>query len=364
VLIMVYMLVTPVVVALWANQAWYCAVTTLISVVCMKGIDLIAVELENPFGSDANDLPTFSMHQAMNRDLALLVNSETQQPPGLSDKARMTFEALVSMNIEGQLSLEQYHKRNEGEPMFKRLRSAVADSSVTFGLLRGDGSHDKLEVQKQHFIQKFSISRRRISRILNLAQAASPREMSLDSSVPLYYSVKEIKRNTPWAEPGREEKTSSSNEDRSLELAGAASSTSFLDDSNRSQDSGCMPRWSDVVRDLSQLLKDHLRQQLEQQEAVYERHLRAAADALCAQRELSQIQRPKRAPTTQCSREMAAAGTVSRPTDAPPSLRTCEAELASQHSVSDSDGVEQMLGSPIPGMADAIHLPMPHRSVT
>jgi len=370
VLIMVYMLVTPVVVALWANQAWYCAVTTLISVVCMKGIDLIAVELENPFGSDANDLPTFSMHQAMNRDLALLVNPETQQPPGLSAKARTTFEDLVTMNNEGQLSLEQYHKHKENEPMLKRLSSVVTDSGVKFGFRRADACFDKSQVQQQHFWQNFSMSKQRITTILNLSQAvpssSSGALVTQDNTVPSYYSAKEIKMNAPRAEQGREEKQSILTEERSSELVGAASSASLLDGSNRSEleASGCMPRWSDVVHDLSQLLKDHLRQQLEQQEAVYERHLRVAADAVCAQRELGQIPRPKCALPTQCSREMAAGDGVSRPTDVPPLLPASDAESALQHSVSVSDGAEQMLCTPLPGVPDAIHLSMRHQSVT
>ena len=50
VLIYVYMLITPLVISVWTTHAAYAGFATLMSVVFMKGLDLIAIELENPFG--------------------------------------------------------------------------------------------------------------------------------------------------------------------------------------------------------------------------------------------------------------------------------------------------------------------------
>merc|ERR1739847_83324 len=79
----------------------------------MKGIDIIAIELENPFGDDPNDLPTFQMHHAMNRDLTLLVNPQTWTIPKLLPTAIVRYEDLDSKNKEDRLSLAQYYEQQE-----------------------------------------------------------------------------------------------------------------------------------------------------------------------------------------------------------------------------------------------------------
>merc|ERR1719245_2715289 len=113
------MVVTPIVINLWAAHAWYCAIATFISVVCMKGLDVTAIELENPFGDDPNDLPIFQMHHSMNRDLTLLVNPKTWTIPRLLPTALIKYEDLVTMNKEDRLSLAQYYEKQEHNTLQK-----------------------------------------------------------------------------------------------------------------------------------------------------------------------------------------------------------------------------------------------------
>jgi len=98
VLLSVYMVITPVVVCLWATSPWVCAGFTFASVVCMKGLDLVASELQNPFGEDANDLPMVEMHVEFNQMLTMLVNPLTANVPKLLPTARKTYADLVAIN--------------------------------------------------------------------------------------------------------------------------------------------------------------------------------------------------------------------------------------------------------------------------
>merc|ERR1711879_809058 len=100
VLITVHACMTPLVICQWTASLWSCAALTLMSVMCMKGLDLISTELENPFGEDANDLPTYQMHYEMNRDLVLLLNPRTWVVPNLNNEAVLDYEKLTAVREE------------------------------------------------------------------------------------------------------------------------------------------------------------------------------------------------------------------------------------------------------------------------
>ena len=70
-MIYVYMVMTPLVICSLEWAAVLCAVFTAVSVVRMAGHDIIASELENPCGSDPNDLPIYEMQSYMNRIMLL-----------------------------------------------------------------------------------------------------------------------------------------------------------------------------------------------------------------------------------------------------------------------------------------------------
>lgn len=95
VLILVYMCVTPIIICTWSDSPYYCFTATFVSLVCMRGLEMIAVELENPFGTDPNDLPLAEMNAAVNRDLSLLVNPRTWQIPQLLDSALVDYDELM-----------------------------------------------------------------------------------------------------------------------------------------------------------------------------------------------------------------------------------------------------------------------------
>merc|ERR1712151_501499 len=94
------MVVTPIVLSMWTTKISTCAFFTFLSVLCMITLDLIAQELENPFGDDPNDLPSFAMQEEMNRDLLLLVHPEASLVPDLASSAVTSYETL---NEKGSL---------------------------------------------------------------------------------------------------------------------------------------------------------------------------------------------------------------------------------------------------------------------
>jgi len=76
--------------------------------VCMLGLDLIASELENPFGTDANDLPTLELQHEMNRNLMCLLQPHAWDVPELTKRAVFSFKDLVEQNNRDRASLEQF----------------------------------------------------------------------------------------------------------------------------------------------------------------------------------------------------------------------------------------------------------------
>jgi hypothetical protein len=74
----------------------------------MKALDGIAIELEMPFGEDANDLPVEELHDTMNKSLLLLLNPDSWKPPRIADSACLDFAELQSNFDKLSISLNAY----------------------------------------------------------------------------------------------------------------------------------------------------------------------------------------------------------------------------------------------------------------
>merc|ERR1719413_266443 len=77
-------LMVPLIVCQWMETWYLAAVFAFIQVFTLWTLNLIAVELENPFGSDPNDIDTLQMQVTMNIHLRLLINTTTQRTPLLT----------------------------------------------------------------------------------------------------------------------------------------------------------------------------------------------------------------------------------------------------------------------------------------
>lgn len=81
------LILTPFVMCAWTNHWLWCGASTFISVGSLWCINLIASEIEQPFGDDCNDLPTREYQVEFNNLLMLVLDPRTNRVPHLSGKA-------------------------------------------------------------------------------------------------------------------------------------------------------------------------------------------------------------------------------------------------------------------------------------
>jgi predicted membrane chloride channel (bestrophin family) len=109
ILIRIYMIFTPFMMCRWTDNEWAAALFTLASVLCIKTINMIATEIENPLGDDVNDLPVHQYHDEFNDHLVLLLQAGTLKPPTLQKTAVMDPDVLLDPQHAKGISLEQYY---------------------------------------------------------------------------------------------------------------------------------------------------------------------------------------------------------------------------------------------------------------
>merc|ERR1719182_536547 len=66
-------------------------------------LNFIAMELEDPFGEDPNDLPLADFQAEMNNCLLMLLHTNTDMIPGTSEECVMDFHGLLrTMDISSE----------------------------------------------------------------------------------------------------------------------------------------------------------------------------------------------------------------------------------------------------------------------
>jgi len=120
-LLLLHLCVVPFIVSQWVTKAWWAALFSFIQVFTLWTLNLIAVELENPFGTDANDVDGGEMQLEMNNHLRLLLHIDTLQTPGLCSG----FERKKDMNDYTR----DLHKITTFEEMWLGM-SDTADTGV------------------------------------------------------------------------------------------------------------------------------------------------------------------------------------------------------------------------------------------
>lgn len=82
-LLILHWLIVPFVTTQWVQYPFWAFVFVFVQVFILWSLNFIAVEIENPFGSDANDLDGHHMQLEMNRQLTLLLQPSTMRSPTL-----------------------------------------------------------------------------------------------------------------------------------------------------------------------------------------------------------------------------------------------------------------------------------------
>jgi len=96
-LLAIYSVFTPVVMVFWSSSVQSSFMFTFFSTFGMFCIEIIATEIEHPFGEDANDLPVVEFQEEINSGLLLLMEPLAQRAPELSEKAKLNHKQLISM---------------------------------------------------------------------------------------------------------------------------------------------------------------------------------------------------------------------------------------------------------------------------
>mmetsp|Transcript_44263 Transcript_44263/g.102241 ORF Transcript_44263/g.102241 Transcript_44263/m.102241 type:complete len:605 (+) Transcript_44263:35-1849(+) len=82
-LLALHWLVAPFVISQWVTSAAWAAIFVIIQVFILWALNFIAIEIENPFGSDPNDLDGRRMQEELNTHLLMLLRVEAARTPQL-----------------------------------------------------------------------------------------------------------------------------------------------------------------------------------------------------------------------------------------------------------------------------------------
>jgi len=93
-LMCLHFLLTPGVVAQWMERSHWAALAAFVQVFVVWALRFTAVELENPFGHDANDLDFEVNHRVMHENLLMLQTPAAAGPPQLHETRAATFQNM------------------------------------------------------------------------------------------------------------------------------------------------------------------------------------------------------------------------------------------------------------------------------
>lgn len=98
VLLFMHLVLTPFMVLQWVDLAAWAGIFTFIQVFTLWSLNFITLEIENPFGSDDNDLDARQMQMDMNEHLLLLLAPEAQRMPQLRPEAELSHNAMLAQH--------------------------------------------------------------------------------------------------------------------------------------------------------------------------------------------------------------------------------------------------------------------------
>jgi len=121
-LLVMHWFLVPFVVSQWVQNPWWAFIFSFMQIFTFWTLNLIAVELENPFGTDTNDIDSMGMQLEMNEHLRMLLKEETRATPHL--KAGTTMSIGLSMKEEAKEAKEMMNRTTQ-----RAMRETVANGS-------------------------------------------------------------------------------------------------------------------------------------------------------------------------------------------------------------------------------------------
>jgi len=91
-MLLVHWGLTPIIIQTWTSSPTWAFIFSFIMVFTYWSLNTIAINLENPFGTDDNDMDFNEMQQELNRNLVVLLGPSSSHLPKLVDKADLKFD--------------------------------------------------------------------------------------------------------------------------------------------------------------------------------------------------------------------------------------------------------------------------------
>eukprot|EP00931_Biecheleriopsis_adriatica_P050556 TRINITY_DN29277_c0_g1_i1.p1 TRINITY_DN29277_c0_g1~~TRINITY_DN29277_c0_g1_i1.p1 ORF type:complete len:491 (+),score=71.48 TRINITY_DN29277_c0_g1_i1:62-1534(+) len=132
--LLLHLLVTPALISACISHKVMAPLFTFASLFGMFSVNFIAIELENPFGNDANDLPLEHFQEEMNLCLLMLLHPNTDLVANVGSECQYDFNQLTDI-MRGDFSSQQ---------TARRLWNSVNPSRATIAV-KGVGAFDRAD---------------------------------------------------------------------------------------------------------------------------------------------------------------------------------------------------------------------------
>mmetsp|Transcript_120784 Transcript_120784/g.240581 ORF Transcript_120784/g.240581 Transcript_120784/m.240581 type:complete len:650 (+) Transcript_120784:60-2009(+) len=141
-LLVLHWLMTPVVVLAWVDLYTWSGLLSFLQVFIVQALNLISVEIENPFGVDANDLDSGGMQEEMNGYLTLFARHDLRKIPSLNAEAVEEFDlhlrevqlpllaAFDTLDVELAESDRKGRDFSRAQIRIKQRRNSISRASV------------------------------------------------------------------------------------------------------------------------------------------------------------------------------------------------------------------------------------------
>lgn len=117
-LTVLHMAISPLIMVQYTKSVWSACLLTCVSVVSVISLNIISLELENPFGEDNNDLPANEVHDHFRDSLLVLADPDNWQVPRLLPTASLDFGHLKVRRDSHRNTLSD-HMNRDGGPAFE-----------------------------------------------------------------------------------------------------------------------------------------------------------------------------------------------------------------------------------------------------
>jgi len=111
---------TPMIMSTTVTSKVMCGIITFVPVFAMYSLNFIAIELENPFGVDTNDLPLEHFQSEMNSCLLMLLHTNTDLIATTSNDCMMDFDSLYKEICDAEHEGEEEDRMSSRTHMSRR----------------------------------------------------------------------------------------------------------------------------------------------------------------------------------------------------------------------------------------------------